>query len=220
MVTGQSPTLLENIASGVGSVARVASAVLPAIMAINTEQKFYDQTSSVAAYDPGTNDQLILLTGGIAQGTGDQDRVGNSILAKNISLKMAMNFTSTTGTPNVNGIHCRMTIFCYKHDATGDPPAINKLYQVAGNIYSPINKDNSEQYVILKDKFFSLETPSGVPGTAGFRAMKFYKDLNWHMRWGPDPTTNHIYVVFRSSASGSANALNTTYYSRLNYTDN
>lgn len=221
MVTGQSPTLLENISSGVGAVATIAKAVLPAISAINTEVKYYDQTAAVTAYTPGTNDQLINLTGNIAQGLTDNDRIGNSILAKNIALKLAFNFPATVGTPSVMGIHCRMTVFCYKNDASGEAPTVAKLYQSPTNLYSPINKDNSEQYVLLKDKFFTLESSAGITAIAGFRHMKWYKDLNWHIRWGAntDPSTNHIYVVFRSSA-GVTNALGITYYSRLNFTDN
>lgn len=222
MVTGQSPTLLENISSGVGAVATIAKAVLPAISAINTEVKYYDQTASVNAYTPGTNDVIIDLTSGIAQGTGDSNRIGNSILAKNIQLKMAMNFPATVGSPNVMGIHCRFMVICWKDNADATPPSASVLFEAPTNIYSPVNKDYSDQFVVLKDKFFTLESQTGIEAISGFTHMKYYKDLNWHMRFleNGNPTQGHVYLVLRSSATGIGNAMQCTYYSRLNFTDN
>ena len=103
-VQGQGETMVEKIASGAGQVAKLASAVLPAIMAINTEHKYYDQTAAVTAYTPGTNDQILYLSNAIAQGTTDITRIGNSILAKDLQLRMALSFISTLGSPNVVGV--------------------------------------------------------------------------------------------------------------------
>lgn len=223
MVTGHGPTFLEQIASGAGTVARLATAVAPAIAAINTEHKYYDQTASVVSNTPGTNDQLIALTGAIAAGTGDSDRIGNSILAKDLQLRLAMNFTSTIGTPNVIGAHCRMLLMCWKENGNQNVPSIAKIFESPTNLYSPVNKDYSDQFVILKDKFFSLNNVSGVAGSAGYTTMKLFKNLNWHLRWSDGTTTsatqNHVYLILRCGNT-SSNSLSTTYYSRLNYTDN
>jgi len=221
MVTGQSPTLLENIASGIGSVATIAKAVLPAISAINTEMKYYDKSSNITAY--AANDQIVDITTGLGQGTGDSDRIGNSILAKNVQIKMALDFNSdTTGPPPVLGSHCRLLIFCWKENTTSNPPTSAKLFENPSNIYSPVNKDYSDQFVVLKDKFFVQNNITGLSGTQNFMHMKYYKDLNWHIRWadGGDPTQNHVYFCLRSSATASGNGCNLTYYSRMNYTDN
>jgi len=46
MVTGQGPTLLEQLARGASGVATVAKAVLPIVSAINTEAKYLDVSYS------------------------------------------------------------------------------------------------------------------------------------------------------------------------------
>lgn len=221
MVTGQPPTLLEKIASGVGTAAKIAGAVLPAIAAINTEHKYYDVTGSASPHSPGTSDSVINLTGGITQGTGDTNRIGNSILAKNISLKIAYNFSGSLGPPPILGLHCRATLICWKDNQTSSPITVNEIFEVPSNLYSPVNKDFSEQFVVIKDKFFALNAMNGIAGEQGFTHMKLFKNLNWHMRWSgaASPSTNHVFMIFRSSASG-ANVMHVTYYSRLNFTDN
>lgn len=224
LVTGSGPTLLDRIASGVGSVAKLATAVAPAIAAINTEAKYFDQTAAVTAYSPGTNDQIISLTGGIAQGLTDVTRIGNSLLAKDLQLRMAFNFQNTVGSPNVMGIHCRAMLICWKENTQLNGPTAARLFESPTNLYSPVNKDYSDQFVVLKDKFFSLNSAVDISAPTGFTTMKWFKPINWHLRYQgantTDFTTNHIVLVIRSSASASVNALQCTYYSRLNFTDN
>lgn len=221
MVTGHGPTLLDRIASGVGSVAQLANAVAPAIAAINTEHKYYDETAAVTAYNPGTNDVIQALTSPIAEGTGDSERIGNSILLKDLQVRLAGQFTSTS---TVVGVHCRMMLVAFKGDVNAIPITANLLFESPTNLYSPINKDNSDQLVVMKDKFFTLNAQS-IPGAAlsqSFFTMKLFKKIDWHARFNDagNATTNHIFLVLRCSSPTTANALGVTYYSRLNYTDN
>lgn len=221
MVTGRPPTLLENIASGAGAVAKVAQAVLPAIMAINTEHKYADLTASVTSNTPGTNDVIVNLTGQIATGVDDFNRIGNSILAKDISVRMAMQFSPTS---TVQGLHCRWMLVAWKANIQDMPLTAARLFESPTNLYSPVNRDYSDQLVVLKDKFFALNAPVAGTGTnpQAFTHWKFYKKLDWHMRWDAattsDATTDHIYLIIRSSSATVS--LGTTYYSRLNFTDN
>lgn len=225
LVTGRDPTLVEQIASGVGSVAKLATAVAPMLMAINTEQKYLDFTASVTAHTPGTNDQIILLTDSV-QGLTDSNRVGNSILAKDLQLRLACNFTPQTGPPLILGLHCRFMLICWKENAQVNAPTAAKIFEVASNLYSPVNKDNSDQFVVLKDKFFTMnaQTQPVTSGSQGFMQFKIFKKLDWHMRYNGAAaaanTQGHIYLILRSSTTNSAAALSTTYYSRLNFTDN
>lgn len=221
MVTGRGPTLLQRIARGVGTAATLARAVAPAIAAINTEHKYYDLTAVASAHSPGTNDSIISLTNGPSPGTGDKNRIGNSILAKQLQVRLAHSFAATVGSPNVQGIHCRMMLICWKENVNQNPPTAAKLFEVPNNLYSPVNKDYSDQFVVMKDKFFSLNNSSGLAGPCAFTSSKIFKKIDWHVRYDETgPTQNHIYLVLRSSASGASNALSTTYYSRLDFTDN
>lgn len=224
MVTGHGPTLLERISSGVGEAAKVAQAVAPVIAAINTEEKYYDQTAAITAYNPGTNDQLLFITQGIANGTDDNTRIGNSILARKLMLRMAIDFPSTVGAPNVMYLHARAMLVVWKENLQANGPTINKIFEAPANLYSPVNKDYSDQFVVLKDKFFTLTNSSGVACQAGFRSFKWFRKINWHMRFlgtgTSSGTQNHILLILRSSAAGVGNAMSCTYYSRLLYTDN
>lgn len=224
LVTGdRQPTMVEQIANGAGQVAKLASAVMPIIAAVNTESKYYDQSANVSANTPGTNDNLIALTTAITNGTSDTTRIGNSILGRDLQVRLAMNFTSTIGAPNVIGAHCRMLLICWKDNASQNTPTIAKIFEQPNNLYSPVNKDLSDSFVVMKDKFFALNNSSGVAGSAGFTTMKIYKKLNWHLRYADSttnsPTQNHIYLILRCGNT-SGNSLTTSYYSRLNFTDN
>lgn len=224
MITGHGPTLLEKIASGAGSVAKLATAVAPMIAAINTEHKYHDLTAAVQSHSPGTSDQIINLTQGIIQGLTDSNRIGNSILAKDLQIRLAHNFQNTVGTPNVMGIHCRMMLICWKENIQLNGPTAARIFESPSNLYSPVNKDYSDQFVVLKDKFFNLNSPISISAPVGFTSNKLFKPLNWHIRYQDatafSGTLNHVFLILRSSASGATNSLNTTYYSRLNYTDN
>lgn len=227
LLTGQEPTLLEKIASGAGSVAKVAQAVLPAIMAINTEAKYYDETATFTSYNTATNADLRCITDGITQGTGDSNRIGNSILAKDIQIRLALSMPfSANANPPILGCHHRFIIFAWKLNDSGGP-SVTKLLESPSNIYSALNKDYTDQFVVLKDKFMTFNFPAGTSSagavqTADFKSLKLYKQLQWHMRWSDagSAIANHIYILSMSTPSGVANAVNTTFYSRLNYTDN
>lgn len=226
LATGnREPTLVEQIANGAGQVAKLAQAVIPVIAAINTEYKYHDQTQTLTAHTPGTNDVIVGMTTNIAQGVTDVTRIGNSILAKNLQVRFAMDFPQTVGPPFVSGIYARMMIIMWKGNIQNDPPTAAKLFEAPTNLYSPVNKDYSEQMVVMRDKFFTMRgNGDGVATVTGHTSFKYNTKVDWHVRWqGPntnDGTTDHIFLILRSSASGVTNALSTTYYSRLNYTDN
>lgn len=226
MVTGHGPTLLEQMASGAGAVAKLATAVAPVIAAVNTELKYVDNAGSVTAHSPGTGDQIIHLSANLINGTQDNQRIGNSILAKDIQLRQALNFTSSVGPPVVVGLHCRAMLICWKENYKVNAPTAAKIFEVPSNLYSALNKDYSDQFVVIKDKFFTMNAGSIPASTAiqGFTQMKWYKNLGFHMRFdginGTDATQNHLFLILRSSASGAGTALQSTYYARLNFTDN
>lgn len=227
LVTGHGPTMLEKIASGVGSAAKLASSIVPIIAAVNTEQKYVDNTGSVTFHSPGTSDALVHLTANLINGTQDNQRIGNSVLAKDIQLRLALNFQPSLGPPVVSGLHARATLICWKENAKANPPAVAKIFEVPNVLYSAMNKDYTDQFVVLKDKFFTFTAQNSNIGTGsqGFQTMKWFKNLNWHLRWdgigtGTDHTQNHIYLILRSSASGVGTAASCTYYTRLNFTDN
>lgn len=221
MVTGHGPTLLDKIASGAGSVAKLAMAVAPAIAAINTEHKYYDVSYTATAYNPGTADQILDLTQGITQGTTDVTRIGNSILARDIYLKGYVYWTAST---TIHSGISRITLLCWKENIQLNPPTAAKIFETATDIYSPINKDYSDQFVVIKDKFFAHNANISAATLQGLIPFKIYKKLGWHLRFNATGTTagtqNHIFMVVRGAAGTIANATVLNCTSRLNFTDN
>jgi len=225
MVEGP-PTLLDKIASGVGSVAKLATAVAPMLAMINTEAKYYDETNTFSTYVVGTNNDIRCLTDNIDQSLTSVGRIGDSVLCLNFQIRVAL--TQAVTTTILGGFH-RILIFAWKDDSTANPPLATcaNVLEAPTNIYSPLNKDYSDQIVVLKDKhiaFNSSVIPTTGTITTTFKTWKFYKQIDWHLRWtgatgSTTKSTNHIWMITMSSPV-LAGAIGTTYYSRINYTDN
>lgn len=221
MVEGHGPTFLEQLGSGFGAAAEVAKAVLPMVEMINTEVKYADQNATVTAYNPGTNDQIVCLTNAISQGSDDFNRIGNSILAKDLNVRIYASYSGADATHLTN--IGRITMLCWKDNANANPPTVAKIWESATVINSPFNKDYTDQFVVLKDKIIPFNAYVAATTAQDQKIFKWYKKLDWHMRWlntTTGNTTNHIYIIFRGAQTAVANALSFTYYTRMNFTDN
>lgn len=214
------PTFLDQIASGVGQVANLARAVAPMIEMINTEAKFYDETSSSSFSNTGL---IIALTDNVAQGTDENNRIGNSVLLKDMSIKLFLSHAFDFSTATSLGGYYRIIIFCWKENLQDNPPTVAKILQ--GSVFSSFtNKDYTDQFVVLKDKIIpfdsQLSRTSGVL-TANFKFMKWYKKCDWHLRWdagtGADGSQNHVHMLLIQSLSTGSNY---TLNFRMNFTDN
>jgi len=222
MVTGHGPTLLDQMAAGAGQVGRLARAVLPAITAINTEAKYLDISAlNQVAYNPGTNDYLVSLTQNLAQGLTDVTRIGNSILARNIALRIRMvPLFSTVAHFN----YARIILFAWKENAQINAPTAAKLFEAPSIFHSPFNKDYTDQMVIIKDKIISSTAQISDATGQSPSFHKIFKPLEFHMRYdaaaGGTGTQNHIYLMIRGYHPTTANQIVFDHYSRLNFTDN
>jgi len=222
LVTGQDPTLLERLARQSDNIGLVAKSILPIAMAINTEHKYFDLQSSGSAYNPGTNDSLINLSQGIAQGLTDQTRIGNSILAKDLQLTILADFL-----PAVAGLQTafgRFTLLVWKENLQDNPPTVAKIFEFPTLFHSRFNKDYTDQMVIIKDKILPFSAKTLISQVQDPKVIKIFKKLDFHMRFdgatASDGTVNHIYLCVRGWNATAANQVNYNQYFRLNYTDN
>lgn len=213
---GEQPSMVERIASGVGSVAKLASAIVPLVTAINTEEKYFDTTASVNPLKSTPTIQALNL---ISQGLTDSTRIGNSIKAQ--SLMCRFHFSGNFAAQPVNV--CRYMLVVDKAVNAATPvaaPTLSLILEQSSNLLSPINKDQGDRFVILKDKIFTLN----LPGTGGGHAVlhKEFKKLDFHIRYvAPNSTDlgpNAIYLIFWTDQTVQAPTI--TYYTRLKYTDN
>lgn len=211
LVVGHGPTMLDRIASGVGSAARLATAIAPMIASINTESKYFDTNQGAT---PLLGTLQVLPLSNIAQGTTDTTRIGNSILAKNISIKYQI-------TPNYTGLlynPIRMLLIVDKMQ-NGSTPAMADIFETTTTYLSPLNKDYSDRFVVLKDKLI-MTNQNGNQAVHG----KFFKKLDFHIRYKgisggvSDQAPNALYLLWWYAAAINGPTCNI--YSRLNFTDN
>lgn len=222
MVTGNpNPTYLETLARGMGATAQLARAIAPIVGMINTEAKYFDQNVQQTYYNPGSADQINCLTGGIAQGLTDVTRIGDSILAKDIQIKINLFSLMSTA---LHQTQTRMILIVWKENAAVNAPTVAKLFTTPAEFLSGFNKDYTDQFVVLKDKIFTHQAQISAATNQDTKTLKIYKKLDYHMRFqagsAADWTLNHVYLILRNTAPTSTNQASCDFYSRLNYTDN
>lgn len=213
LVTGQTqPTMLQKLASGFGGIASVAKAVLPIVTAINTEVKYIDVAANLGI---SLGAPFIQRLTTLAQGTDENNRVGNSALLKDLNLRISIIPNYTTDPYNL----IRYVIFVDKQQS-GTPPTTAQLFTNAGNIDSPFNRNYTDRFVIIKDKRLIISQQ----GDQQQVFQKIYKKLDFHCRWigsssgNADAGNNQLYI-----AAVSTQVLNLPLfyiYSRVNFTDN
>lgn len=222
LVTGErNKTYLEQVASGAGAVARLARSIAPVVAAINTEHKYFDTAASATFFNPGTGDQIVALTTGIAQGLTDITRIGDSILAKDIAIKINLLWLAST---TVHQSHTRVTLICWKENIQINAPTAAKIFSQPAIFLSAFNKDYTDQFVVMDDQVFCNQAQISAATNQAPNYLKLYHKLDWHMRFidatANGASTNHLYLVFRNTGATSANQGACDFFARLNYTDN
>lgn len=225
LVVGHGPTMLERIASGAGSVAKLAGAVAPIISMINTEEKFYDIGTTLTSLTSGT--PAIACMSQMAQGVTEQGRIGSSILGKNLACRFGFR-TSWATASNGSGIaRYRLTIFSDKAQA-GTLPTTAQLFQDNTNINLPMNRNFTDRFVIIKDKYITTNAQHAIFSTGSidqYQFTKWFKKLDFHIRYiGTDATSassgqNALYYCIWSVSDTNVSCKYES-YTRLNYTDN
>lgn len=213
LVTGQTqPTLLEKIAAQSGSIASVAKAVMPIVSMINTEQKFFD---AVATSQNISSTPAFYVLMNPTQGTGETNRIGTSVLLKNMNLRVSISPNYTAVPINI----FRMVVFVDKFQA-GSLPTATQLFQAPTNIDSAFNKNFTDRFAILKDKRFIVTQQ----GNQEQLIQKYFKQLDFHQRFiGIDGSQasqgpNSIYLCMWGTLSVNFPTL--SIYCRTNFTDN
>lgn len=222
LVTGNpNRTYLETLARGAGAVSSLARAIVPVVAAINTEHKYFDMATSATFFNPGTADQILPLTLGIAQGLTDITRVGDSILARDIAIKINLLWLAST---SVHQSHTRVTLICWKDNLQINAPTAAKIFSQPAIFLSAFNKDYTDQFVVLDDQVHANEAQISQATNQAPKYIKLYHKLDWHMRFidatSSGASTNHLYLIFRNTGATSANQGACDFYSRLNFTDN
>lgn len=222
-MVGEQPSVVEQIANGVGSVAKLASAIMPIVAAINTEEKYLDNTASVT---PNLATPTITYLTGMAQGTSDITRIGDSVKAQFLQVRFYITPNFISQNNNLVRIMLIVDKMASASMSIGTPTAA-MLFASTSNPFSPINKDNGDRFVILKDKVMALNSPTPTAATSpahggDSRILKLNVPLDFHVRYSASAATdfgpNNILLVCWTNLTGTGPSI--TYYSRFKFTDN
>lgn len=205
------------------SGASVASAIMPLaktvgglVTMLNTERKFFDYSNlnqPLSGLTPFINN--LIATN---QGTDYTERIGRSIRMLDITIRW--NYVID---PQVPTERVRLTLVCDKFIDAAEAESANqivaKLYQDSTNpTYSPINRDYSDRFVIMKDWLFA-----GSVAARPNIAKKYFQKLGFHQKYTGTLDTNYaegtIYIVCTSDNLSSTDFSSFSLESRVNFTD-
>lgn len=164
----------------------------------------------------------IVHLSNIARGTAESERVGGSILVKNLL------YRATVYVGASEPATCRIVLFADMNDNDNTPPTLAQLLESSTGAITinGLNLDNSHRFKILKDWMFTVDA---VKKTKMFNEfINFLPDkdnkgintIGHHATWDKsDGTTKgHIYMAFVSDKA-SGNPI-FSYTSRIGFTDN
>lgn len=190
---------------------------------VNCEWKYKDTTfSGVNVTSGGT----ITCLSDMAQGDDDENRSGNSVMAK--SLLVRGSFGRNSGGDAYQFL--RVIVFKDMNDENDTAPTLGNLLDTttAGvAIYSPLNKD-IERFWILADRTFTTDSTDPQAEFKFFHRFGLLKDRKGNRTIGQHVTFNgasatdtskgHIYILLLGNSS--ANYPTFTGMSRFNFVDN
>lgn len=174
---------------------------------VNSELLKSDSASSTTISNTGSIIRLV----DIAQGDGEGQRTGNSILVRGINLKLAFN-QNASATDTLY----RIIIFKDTQQIADTSPAITDLLATASTL-APLNASTVGRFKIMKNWFFHTSNASDT-----VRNISWYMNMRMHMRYNGSASTdyqkNGIYLLVLSD---QATNTPTVYYNkRVTYHDN
>ncbi len=187
-----------------------------ALKQLNSEKKYHDVTEADKAIAKDTPEIYVL--NGIAQGDGEDQRVGFNVKAT--SLYWRINLTANGAT---NSNLCRILVVLDKQ-GDGSLPSVTDVL-TATNVDAFRELKNAYRYKILYDRRVKV-APEGQTGD--LVTLKGYTNFKYPVmvRYNADTTsvssitTNPIYLIAFSDALSSGSPPVMDFISRFRYVDN
>lgn len=193
-----------------------------AVSLVNAEYKYLDMSGLAATIN--TNPNITTLSN-MARGTGESQRIGSSVLAKSLQMRLVLRqHASATKTT------MRVMVIKVKDDLEGSAPtgtAILENVAAGYNLISPLNKDNSSKWWVLMDKVYHLNVGSGTEiDIKKYFTFGMTKDKQGNNTVGHHVTFDtsdaiakgHVFIMFISNET--TNVPTVDWFTRLNYIDN
>lgn len=209
LVDGKPISRLEQIArSYIGPIGTIAKTVAGITQAINTEEKFHDASATTVIPSTGS----ISIISVMAQGTGDNERIGTKVIFQNITFNGVLTASNTATSTFV-----RLILLVDKEFNQALPAVADVLQAV--NVVSPLHEDNTKRFVVLKNKLMNMSNTG-----QNNAKMKFFIKLPFHGFYdgggatAADCKENQILLLLVSDQAVNTPSLH--WFSRIKYTDN
>lgn len=175
---------------------------------VNSEMLKFDQTGAVNPDNVG----VILPFHNMPQGDGDNQRTGNSILAKSLYVKLAVNQSVLAS----NTLYKILILQDNQQVASTTPSVISILDTVS--TLAPLNSNTVGRYKVLKSAFFHTSNARDT-----VKEMSWYIPMQHHIRYNgvnaADVQKGGLYIMFLSDQPIAS--VPTIFYNfRLSYHDN
>lgn len=222
-MVGKSRPNFTNLKQVVNQVERLSSVLQP-------ERKYNEDASDTANYYSSGAAPIVYSTcfGGIAtsllQGDDEEERIGSKISLVDITWKLQVRMDDTAGEDN---LFYRCILLLVKQQNATNASLNGLLHEYLSNpdispaisTITGINRNYSSNYVILRDKTYTLNDV----GTGNTRYHKWYHKLDnitaeYYDDGMTDQTSNTLwYIVIPSTQVTTAFFLSS--YVRMNFTD-
>lgn len=152
------------------------------------------------------------LVNGIAQGSGNTQRVGRAITLKSFLMR---GYTSNSDSTGAYTGPVRVLVV-YDRQANGTPPLITDVL-VGDSFYSVVNLNKSKRFLIIAD---TVQQSS----SSGFTSVKIFKKMQLETQFSAtgatiaDINSGSIYV-FTSGVNPGTPVQYINWYSRMRYSD-
>lgn len=146
----------------------------------------------------------------ISQGDGDSNRTGNSILLRNMLLRLRF-----LKHPSASTTICRIIIFQDKQQISDTTPAVTNILASA-SVDAPLNLNASGRFKIMYNKTIVLTISSPLWHKETYR--KLYSHVRFNGTASSDIQKNGIYMLVITDQP--TNVPDFTFYTRSGYHDN
>lgn len=148
--------------------------------------------------------------------SSDTSRVGDDVNLQSIFVRFSVDINPDTVIPpgpdsfNI----CRVLIFQWRPDMNIQAPSLPYILQQpaapqpTSSIFDPYNSDNSTEFRILFDKFYTLDTRGGDP-LIEMESVYIEKGFNRVLNYNEQSNTgkNQIYIAFISTSAAAPDCL-------------
>lgn len=183
------------------------------------EWKHNDLSSLTASCDSTTG--FFTLLNGVAEGSDNTQRVGKKQMNKSIYIRMLLASGTGSSVPAIGRILIVWDKQC--NGANGAISGANGVLTAVGST-APINLDESDRYLVLYDKTFTIAPTIAV--TANYRIVKKFIKCNLETVYNgttaavANINSGALFILGTGDQTlASGNALSVTFSSRVRYTD-